>query len=58
MINEVIKLFSDLIEFSGGQKSEEEKCATTNVKIVSMNSHFVSDPSVLILKGLLVTFQR
>lgn len=58
MINEVTKLFSDLIKIAGGQKSEKETCANTNAKRVSMNSHFVSDLSVLILKGLLVAFQR
>lgn len=56
MINEVPKFFGDLIDISGGQKSGEEKRATTNAKTVSMNNHF--DLSVLILKGLLVAFQR
>lgn len=41
MINEVTKLFSDLIAISGGQKSEE-KWSTTNAKTVFRNSHFVN----------------
>lgn len=56
MINEIAKLFRNFTEISGGQKSG--KGATTSAETVSMNSHFVSDLSVLILEGLLVAFQR
>lgn len=56
MISEIAKLFRHYMEISVEQKSE--KHATTNAERVSMNSHFVSDLSVLILEGLLVAFQR
>lgn len=57
MINEIAKLFRDYMEISEWQKSEKEKVQLPVLK-VSMNSHLVSDMSVLILEELLVAFKR